>query len=113
MREKTDRQTDGEARDDRPGQISQHKSPQAGKQLGGATRGRWGRGAARGTDAGPEDREPRKRARAPRPLTLMHCDIAAVPVAVNERVLGPAPLVGAHAAAADHLLHASGELALQ
>lgn len=43
----------------------------------------------------------------------MHCDIAAVPVAVDERVLGPAPLVGAHAAAADHLLHASGELALQ
>lgn len=47
------------------------------------------------------------------PLTLMHCDIAAVPVAVDERVLGPAPLVGAHAAAADHLLHATGELTLQ
>lgn len=47
------------------------------------------------------------------PLTLMHCDIAAVPVAVDERVLGPAPFVGAHAAAADHLLHATGELALQ
>lgn len=46
-------------------------------------------------------------------LTLMHCDIAAMPVAVNQRVLGPAPLVGAHAAAADHLLHAIGELALQ
>lgn len=46
-------------------------------------------------------------------LTLMHCDIAAVPVAIDQRVLGPAPLVGAHAAAADHLLHAIGELALQ
>lgn len=43
----------------------------------------------------------------------MHCDIAAVPVAVDERILGPAPLVGAHAAPADHLLHATGELALQ
>lgn len=33
----------------------------------------------------------------------MHGDVAALPVAVDERVLVPAALVGAHAAPAHHL----------
>ena len=41
--------------------------------------------------------------RFPTPHTLMHCDAAAFPVAVDERVLVPAALVGAHAAPAHHL----------
>lgn len=97
------------------------------KELGGG--GKEGEKSSRGVagekEAGPgeEDREHQEGsgeaggrsgcAALACPLTLMHCDIAAVPVAVDERVLGPAPLVGAHAAAADHLLHATGELALQ
>lgn len=35
----------------------------------------------------------------------MHGHVAAVSVAVHQRVFGPAPLVGTHAAPADHLLH--------
>lgn len=35
----------------------------------------------------------------------MHGHVAAVSVAVHQRVLGPASLIGANTAAADHLLH--------
>lgn len=35
----------------------------------------------------------------------MHGDVAAVSVAVHQRVLRPAAFVRAHTAAADHLLH--------
>lgn len=97
------------------------------KELGGGKerrgekrpRGGWGGKQAQGKRTGSIKKEvARLEARAGELalaclLTLMHCDIAAVPVAVDKRVLGPAPLVGAHAAAADHLLHAIGELALQ
>lgn len=40
--------------------------------------------------------------------TLMHGDVAAVSVAVNQRVLGPASLIWANAATSNHLLHISG-----
>lgn len=38
-------------------------------------------------------------------LTLVHSDVAAVSVAVNQRVFGPASFVWTNAAASDHLLH--------
>lgn len=38
-------------------------------------------------------------------LTLVHGDVAAVSVAINQWVFGPAPFVWTNAAASDHLLH--------
>lgn len=38
-------------------------------------------------------------------LTLVHSDVAAVSVAINEWVFGPASFVWTNAAASDHLLH--------
>lgn len=46
-------------------------------------------------------------------FTLMHRDAAAVPVAINQRVLGPASLVWANATASNHFLHTMGDLVLQ
>lgn len=42
--------------------------------------------------------------------TLMHGNITAVSVAVNQRVFGPASLIRANAATPDHLLHISGQI---
>lgn len=40
--------------------------------------------------------------------TLMHGDVTAVTVAVNQWVFSPASLIRANAATSDHLLHISG-----
>lgn len=90
--------------------------PPLKKKIQEGTRGHWGNGGRpQGAPLCPSESAGGLADRPSRPfaLTLMHCDTAAMPVAVDQRVLGPAPLVGAHAAAADHLLHAIGELALQ
>lgn len=42
--------------------------------------------------------------------SLMHGNITAVSVAVNQRVFGPASLIRANAATPDHLLHISGQI---
>lgn len=60
-------------------------------------------GAARGAP-----RAPPPGSRCPpsgHPRTLVDCHAARVPIAVDQRVLGPAPLVRTYAAASYHLLH--------
>lgn len=72
----------------------------------------WGRGARapgglrRARPGAPRARRPRGPA-APRgpPRTLVDSHAARVPITVDQRVLGPAPLIRTYAAASYHLLH--------